>query len=79
MGIENHVIRTWQAVPWRFGCGEHLEAVMVAPTRPRDLDINGIEALWDKELHTAMNTQRLAIPEEAVVSTLLGDLSHGVK
>ncbi len=52
---------------------------MVAPTRPRDLDINGIEALWDKELHTAMNTQRLAIPEEAVVSTLLGDLSHGVK
>lgn len=79
IGIGNHVMRTWQAVPWRFGCRDYLEAVMVAPTRPRDLDINGVEALWDKELHTAMDTQGLAIPEEAVVSTLLDDLSHGVK
>lgn len=79
IAIGNHVMRTWQAAPWRFGCRDYLEAVMVAPTRPRDLDICGVEALWDKELHAAMDTQGLAIPEEAVVSTLLGDLSHGVK
>lgn len=76
IGIGNHVMRTWQAVPWHFGCRDYLEAVIVAPTRPRDLDINGVEALWDKELHTAMDTQGLIIPEEAVVSTLLDDLSR---
>jgi len=79
IGIGNHVMRTWQAVPWRFGCRDYLEAVMVAPARPRDLDINCVEALWDKELHTAMDTHGLAIPEEAVFSTLLGDLRHGEK
>jgi len=79
IGIGNHVMRTWQAIPWRFGCRDYLEAVMVAPARPRDLDINGVEALWDKELHTAMDTHGLAIPEEAVFSTLLGDLRHGEK
>ncbi|MDN6873698.1 TIGR02679 family protein [Pseudomonas citronellolis] len=79
IGIGNHVMRTWQAVPWRFGCRDYLEAVMVAPKRPRDLEINGVEALWDKELLTAMDTQGLAIPEEAVFSTLLDDLIHGEK
>lgn len=78
IGIGNHVMRTWQAVPWRFGCRAYLEAVKVAPTRPRDLDINGVAALWDKELHTAMDTQGLAIAEEAVVSTLLDDLNQKV-
>ncbi|ENK3929218.1 DUF2397 family protein [Pseudomonas aeruginosa] len=77
--IGNHVMRTWQAVPWRFGCRDYLEAMMVAQTRPRDLALNGVEALWDKALHTAMDTQGLAIPEEAVASTLLDDLSHGEK
>ncbi|HBO3116969.1 TPA: TIGR02679 family protein [Pseudomonas aeruginosa] len=76
IGIGNHVMRTWQAIPWRFGCRDYLAAVMVAPTRPRDLDVFGIEALWDTELRAAMDTQGLAIPEEAVVSTLVGDLSH---
>lgn len=76
IGIGNHVMRTWQAVPWRFGCRDYLEAAIVAPTRPRDLDINGVEALWDKELHTAMDTQGFIIPEEAVVSTLLDDLNQ---
>ncbi len=52
---------------------------MLAPTRPRDLDTCGIEALWDKELRAAMDIQGLAIPEEAVVSILLDDLSHKVK
>lgn len=79
IGIGNHVMRTWQAVPWRFGCREYLEAVMVSPTRPRDLDTCRVKALWDKELHVAMDTQGLAIPEEAVFSTLLGDLDDGGK
>lgn len=78
IAIGNHVIRTWQAAPWRFGCRYYLEAVMVAPTRPRDLDICGVEALWDKELRSAMDTQGLAIPEEAVVSILLDDLNQGL-
>lgn len=76
IGIGNHVIRTWQAIPWRFGCKDYLEAVLVAPRRPRDLHINGVQALWDSELHTAMDTQGLAIAEEAVFSTLLDDLTQ---
>ncbi|MNF92143.1 hypothetical protein D3C84_747800 [compost metagenome] len=79
IGIDNHVMRTWQAVPWRFGCNDYLEAMRVAPTRPRDLDTFGIEALWDKELRAAMDNQGIAIPEEAVAGTLQGDLSHGKK
>ena len=79
IGIGNHVMRTWQAVPWRFGCNDYLEAMRVAPTRPRDLDTFGIEALWDKELRAAMDNQGIAIPEEAVAGMLLGDLSHGKK
>lgn len=79
IAIGNHVMRTWQAVPWRFGSRDYLEAVIVAPTRPRDLALNGVEALWDNALHIAMDTQGLAIPEEAVASNLLDDLSHGEK
>lgn len=79
IGIGNHVMRTWQAAPWRFGYRDYLEAVMVMPTRARDLDTFGIEALWDSELRAAMDIQGLAMPEEAVASTLLDDLSHGVK
>ncbi|MGN2380999.1 TIGR02679 family protein [Pseudomonas juntendi] len=77
IAIGNHVMRNWQAVPWRFGCRDYFEAVMVAPTRPRDLALNGVEALWDSALHIAMDTQGLAIPEEAVASNLLDDLSNG--
>ncbi|MDR0209871.1 MAG: TIGR02679 family protein [Pseudomonas putida] len=79
IAIGNYVMRTWQAVPWRFGCRDYLEAVMVAPTRPRDLALNRVEALWDNALHIAMDTQGLAIPEEAVASNLLDDLSLGEK
>ncbi|MBT2298173.1 DUF2399 domain-containing protein [Pseudomonas fluorescens] len=56
-----------------------MEAIRVAPTRPRDLDTFGTKALWDKELRAAMDSQGIAIPEEAVAGTLLGDLSHGIK
>ena len=74
IGIGNHVMRTWQATPWRFGHSDYLEAVKVAPTRPRDLKVFGVEALWDNELRLAMDTHGLAVPEEAVASTLLDDL-----
>ncbi|MED5024800.1 TIGR02679 family protein [Pseudomonas aeruginosa] len=72
--IGNYVIRTWQASPWRFGCENYLEAVKAVPVRPHDLDISEVEALWDKELSKTMNTHRLAIPEEAIASTLLDDM-----
>jgi len=74
IGIGNHVMRTWQATPWRFGHSDYLEAVKVAPTRPRDLEVFGVEARWDNELRMAMDTHGLAVPEEAVASTLLDDL-----
>lgn len=48
---------------------------MARSRRPRDFDICG---LWDKELHAVMDIQSSAISEEAIVSTLLGDLSHEV-
>jgi len=74
IGIGNHVIRTWRATPWRFGHSDYLEALKMAPTRPRDLKVFGVEALWDNELRVAMDTHGLAVPEEAVVSALLDDL-----
>lgn len=79
IGIGNHVMRTWQAVPWRFGCKDYFEAVLAAPVRARDLDVNGVKALWDEALRTAMDSQGLAIPEEAVVGALLNDLNQKVK
>jgi Protein of unknown function C-terminus (DUF2399) len=72
-------MRTWQTVPWRFGCKDYLEAVLAAPVRARDLDVSGVKALWDEALRTAMNSQGLAIPEEAVVGTLLDDLNQKIK
>jgi hypothetical protein len=47
--------------------------------RARDLDVSGVKALWDEALRTAMNSQGLAIPEEAVVGTLLDDLNQKIK
>ncbi|SEJ43345.1 TIGR02679 family protein [Azotobacter beijerinckii] len=79
IGIGNHVMRTWQAAPWRFGCRDYQEAVTLTPTRPRDLSILGIEALWDKELRATMDTHGLAIPEETVTNSLLDDLSKETK
>jgi len=74
IGIGNHVLRAWQATPWRFGHSDYLAAVKVAPARPRDLQIPGVEALWDNELRTTMETYGLAVPEEAVAGSLLDDL-----
>lgn len=76
IAIGNHVMRIWQAIPWRFGHGDYLEALATAPVRPRDLDPVGVEALWDGELRATMIAHGLAIAEEAVASILLEDLAQ---
>ena len=73
--IGNHVMRTWRAKPWRFGTRDYLAAATGTPLRPRELNPPGIEAIWDPELGPAMRQHGLAIAEEAVVDTLLEQLT----
>lgn len=74
IAIANFVIRTWQALPWRFSAADYRAAIGEAPSRPDDLGAGRVEALWDAELAAAMDAHGLAIAEEAVVDQLLGDL-----
>ncbi|NLC35817.1 MAG: TIGR02679 family protein [Alcaligenaceae bacterium] len=74
IAIGNHVMRAWGASPWNFGTRDYLAAVAETPPRPRDLDINGIEATWDADLATAMGEHGLAIAEEGVVDKLMESL-----
>lgn len=76
IAIGNYVMRTWRVAPWRFGSIDYLAAVAAAPRRPRDLPATGIEADWDGALRGAMDKHGLAVAEEAVVDSLLGDLRH---
>lgn len=73
--IANHVMRTWRAMPWRFGTRDYLAAIAKTPERPRDLEAMDVEATWDAKLALAMRAQGLAIAEEAVVEMLLTDLT----
>lgn len=72
--IANHVMRTWRATAWRLGSPDYLAAVAETPPRLPDLDGSQVDALWDLQLAPLMGQQGLAIAEEAVVETLLGDL-----
>jgi uncharacterized protein (TIGR02679 family) len=75
IGIGNHVMRTWRALPWRFGHDDYRMAVTAAATRPRDLSDNGVRASWDSQLWATMNAHGLTVPEEAVTKVLLRDLA----
>lgn len=74
IGIGNFVMRTWQALPWRFGEGDYRVSVEHAPSRTRDLETVRVEAIWDAGLAAAMDEHGLAIAEEAVILDLLDDL-----
>jgi uncharacterized protein (TIGR02679 family) len=75
IAIGNFVMRRWSAQPWRFGVADYRAAVTRAPTTQiRDLDIATIEVSWDSQLGAAMREHGLAVAEEAVVDSLLGDL-----
>lgn len=72
--IANHVLRTWQARPWRLAAADYEAAARDAPHTRRDLADNGPDAAWDTMLAPAMRRHGLAIAEEAVTVSLLEDL-----
>ncbi|HZE92286.1 MAG TPA: TIGR02679 family protein [Rhizobacter sp.] len=72
--IANHVIRSWQAQPWRFAASDYEVATQNAPHTRRDLPASRVEATWDATLAPAMHRHGLAIAEEAVADPLIEDL-----
>ncbi len=75
--IANHVLRTWQARPWRLATADYEAAANNAPHTRRDLFDIGPHACWDDMLAPAMRRHGLAIAEEAVADGLLEDLGRG--
>lgn len=74
--IANHVLRTWQARPWRLAAADYEAAANDAPHTRRDLADTGPDAAWDNMLAPAMRRHGLAIAEEAVAAALLEDLDR---
>ncbi len=72
--IANHVIRTWQMNPWRFGAKDYEVAVANAPHTRHNLSGVCVAASWDLALMPAMQRHGIAIAEEAVAASLLEDL-----
>ena len=72
--IANHVMRVWNASPWRFGAVDYEAAAANASHTQRDLAETCVAASWDAALAPAMQHFGLAIAEEAVASALLEDL-----
>jgi uncharacterized protein (TIGR02679 family) len=72
--IANHVMRTWQAQPWRLAASDYEAAVQTAPHTRRDLDETDASAAWDPLLAAAMCRHGLSIAEEAVADGLIEDL-----
>ena len=73
--IANFVMRTWPAMPWRFGASDYEAAVSCVPRSARDLSDASVLASWDASLTTAMQDWGLAVAEEGVVTALLEDLA----
>lgn len=77
IAIANFVMRRWSAQPWRFGATDYRAAVARASTAQiPDLDAPTVEVSWDAQLGAAMREHGLAVAEEAVVDSLLGDLQR---
>ncbi|MEO8937777.1 MAG: TIGR02679 family protein [Burkholderiaceae bacterium] len=72
--IANHVMRVWGAKPWRLSAVDYENAATSAPHTQRDLAGADVSASWDAALAPAMQRHGLAIAEEAVAASLLGDL-----
>lgn len=72
--IANHVLRSWQAQPWRMSTRDYEAAVQATPPRLRDLTASDLTATWDPQLVPAMCHHGLAIAEEAVADWLMEDL-----
>jgi len=74
--IANHVLRTWQAQPWRLAAIDYEAAAKKAPHARRDLADSGVEAAWDDRLAPEMRHHGLAIAEEGVADPLIEDLGR---
>ena len=72
--IANHVIRTWQALPWRMASSDYEAAAGMAPSPISMLPPGDTTAIWDPGLASAMRHHRVPIAEEAVAAHLLQDL-----
>ena len=72
--IANHVVRIWGAQAWRFGALDYEAAAASAAHSRRDLADAPVAASWDSALAPAMQRHGLAIAEEAVAASLVGDL-----
>lgn len=75
--IANHVLCAWGAQPWRFAALDYEAAAAGAPHTRRDLADACVVASWDAALAAVMQRHGLAIAEEAVAASLLGDLRQG--
>ncbi len=75
--IANHVMRAWGAHPWRFTALDYEAAAAGASHTRRDLANTCVAASWDAALVPAMQRHGLAIAEEAVAASLLGELRQG--
>lgn len=74
--IGNRVIGDFGASAWRFDAREYEAAARDTSRRQHKLEGNFVAASWDAELAPAMQRNGLAIAEEAVVATMLGDLGR---
>jgi uncharacterized protein (TIGR02679 family) len=72
--IANHVMCSWGAAPWRFGALDYESAAISASHTRHYLAGSCIVASWDAALAPAMQRHGVAIAEEAVAASLLGDL-----
>lgn len=73
--ITNQLLRSAGATPWRMRTADYEAAARAAASARHPLDSAGTEATWDTRLTAAMREHGLAIAEEAIAETLLGDLS----
>jgi uncharacterized protein (TIGR02679 family) len=69
VAIGNFVMRTFGAIPWHFAADDY------EPGRGRPLEGRPIIAQWDEALALKMARHGVALDEEAVADSLLGDLN----
>jgi len=77
VAMADRMIRRYAAVPWRFGAADYHNAVTVATERGTPLQpLTGaaIATGWDPALGAGMARTGVAVHEEEVIETLLGDL-----
>jgi uncharacterized protein (TIGR02679 family) len=73
--IGNHVIRQYDALPWRFRAEDYAVAIQSMPRPGRGLEGPQTAASWDESLAPAMLAHQQAIEEERTAGWLLEDLA----